>query len=75
MFYLNRYGEWGGRELHASAVMPISSISKTITAVAVLQLVESGDIKLSDKVCPREGGLRKKWSSQLVQISVWKGGV
>ncbi len=24
---------------------------------------------------PRGGGLREKWSSQLVQICVWKGGI
>ncbi len=48
--FADGYGDWGERALHASAVMPVSSISKTITAVAVLQLVQAGDLDLRAKV-------------------------
>ena len=53
--FADGYGEWGKKALHASAVMPISSISKTITAVATLQLVERGELKIKAQVFGKKG--------------------
>ena len=53
--FADGYGDWGKKALHASAVMPISSISKTLTAVATLQLVEQEDLDLKAKVFGKNG--------------------
>lgn len=50
LIFADGYGDWGKKALHSTAVMPISSISRTLTAVAVLQLVESGDLSLQSQV-------------------------
>ena len=53
--FADGYGDWGKKALHASAVMPISSISKTLTAAATLQLVEQEDLDLKAKVFGKKG--------------------
>ena len=59
MIFADGYGEWGKKTLHESAVMPISSISKVFTAVAVLQLVEQGELELNAKVFGKDGILQQ----------------
>lgn len=49
--YERAFGEAGpGRQLQTADCMHIGSISKTFTAVMILQLVENGQLKLTDKL-------------------------
>ncbi|KAL3860439.1 hypothetical protein ACJMK2_010562 [Sinanodonta woodiana] len=50
------YGHaYPGYSIHATTLLPLSSISKSITAVAVLKLAENGKLDLSSKVFGRHG--------------------
>jgi len=55
MVFSRAYGTIGDRNLHPTTIMPISSISKTLTAVAILQLAEQGYLGLEDEVFGEEG--------------------
>uniref|UniRef100_A0A2C9L8B6 Beta-lactamase-related domain-containing protein n=1 Tax=Biomphalaria glabrata TaxID=6526 RepID=A0A2C9L8B6_BIOGL len=50
------YGEdRRGKTVTSSSQFPISSVSKSLTAVAILQLVQNGQLTLKDKVFGESG--------------------
>ena len=57
--YARGFGEGADNEpVHASTTMPVSSLSKTLTAIAVLKLLEDGDLKMTDRVFGNKGILK-----------------
>ena len=48
--YTRGYGSYNGTAVNERTVLPWASISKVLTAVAVHQLIEAGDVRLSDKI-------------------------
>ncbi|XP_038050382.1 uncharacterized protein LOC119723670 [Patiria miniata] len=54
--YTQGYGQTDeGAPMRPTTLLPISSLSKTITAVAVLKMVEAGDLELTDQVFGSDG--------------------
>ena len=67
LVYAQGYGETqSGTQMKPATLLPISSISKTITAVAILKMVEHGWVRLTDPVFGPQGILKQLsyWSTE-----------
>lgn len=58
--YASGYGRSStGHNIHVETLLPLSGVSKTITALAVLKLIEEGKLRLDDKVFGGNGILER----------------